>query len=58
MEPYRARVADVISDEFLQQGLRVRELPDRVQEALRNIERRIANDLEFTARYNAEIVGG
>ena len=49
MEPhckYCQRVADVISDEFAQQGLRVSDLPDRVQEALKNIERRIASDLE------------
>ena len=58
MGPYRERVADVIKDEFAQQGLQVRDLPERVQEALKNVEIRLANDIEFTARYNAEIVGG
>ena len=47
MEPYRERVADVIKDEFAQQDIQVRDLPDRVQQALKNIERRIASDLEF-----------
>ena len=46
MEPYRERMADVIKDEFAQQGLYVHNLPERVQEALRNIARRIASDLE------------
>jgi len=57
VEPYRKRVAEVIEEEFAQQNISIRDLPDRVQEALKNVERRIAADLEFTARYNAEIVG-
>lgn len=47
MEPYRERVADVIKDEFSNQGLSIIDLPERVKEALKNIERRIANDLKF-----------
>ena len=47
MEPYQERVADVINAEFAQQGLQVHDLPERVQEALKNIVRRIADDLEF-----------
>lgn len=50
MEPYREFVADIIQEEFAQQSLRVRELPDRVQEALTNIERRIANYFEVLNR--------
>lgn len=46
MEPYRERVADVIRDELNNQGLLISELPRRVQEALNNIEIRLATDLE------------
>lgn len=57
MEPYRERVADVIRDEFNNQGLSIKDLSKQIQEALNNIEIRLANDLLFTARHNAEIVG-
>lgn len=56
MEPYRERMADIIREEFNNQGLSINELPRKVQEALNNIEIRLANDLEFTAKHGGEIV--
>lgn len=56
MEPYHERVSEVIKEEFAQQGLSVIDLPERVQEALKNIRRRIANDLEYTSRFNLPVI--
>ncbi len=56
MEPFQERIWDVISEEFSQQGLLVRDLPNRTQEALKNIAQRMATDLEFTAQHGGEIV--
>ena len=56
MNPYRERVAEVIKEEFTQQGITISDLPDRIQEALKDIELRIANDLEFMTQHSANIV--
>ncbi len=59
MEPYREYMVEVISEEFSQQGLSIHDLPERVQEALKNIGRRIAADLESKVqRYNKGPVTG
>lgn len=47
MKPYHEHVAEVIREEFAQQGLTIRDLPSLVQEALNNITWRIADDMQY-----------
>ena len=49
-EPYREWVGEVIDEEFSRLGISLRELPERVQEALQNAQRRFAASLEFNVQ--------
>lgn len=54
LEPYRERVDEVIGEEFDRRGITVRQLPDKQQEALREVARRLAGELESATRRRAE----